>query len=353
MSQFNVGIIAAGKAGSKIHLPIYHSHEKTDSISIFDPDKKQTTKISTKFNSVNTYTNLDNMLSTENPDIVSICSPPQFHLEHAKLALEHGCHVLLEKPMVTSTEEADELKKYNDESEQDVCVVHNKKYRNDFQTVKQRVATGEIGEIVHFHINWYRDFEYDRMLSDPDHWSHDLPGGRWGETLPHEIYIPYYFLGEMELVSVEPLSKEASDTTNVNLHEDILITLEAANAFVTIRYSTNTPDKVRNYLISGSEGIININGSITNLTENKPKHQPDRFIAANKTYLGETKDFAQAVAGKIQREIAGESDVKGSHELLIDEFLNYVSGDGEIPVDWDEAYTTMRLASQIGDEMEK
>ena len=48
-------------------------------------------------------------LYTLNPDGVIVASPHVFHAEHAKYALEKGCHVLVEKPMATSTEDAEAL----------------------------------------------------------------------------------------------------------------------------------------------------------------------------------------------------------------------------------------------------
>ncbi len=46
------------------------------------------------------YTDVEEMLRTETPDIVAVCTPPDKHCEHAVLALNHGAHVFCEKPMV-------------------------------------------------------------------------------------------------------------------------------------------------------------------------------------------------------------------------------------------------------------
>jgi hypothetical protein len=45
------------------------------------------------------YADLGTMLDQERPDFVDVCSPPRLHLAHARLALEHGCAVLCEKPL--------------------------------------------------------------------------------------------------------------------------------------------------------------------------------------------------------------------------------------------------------------
>ncbi len=46
------------------------------------------------------YTDLHDMLEAERPEIVDVCSPPSCHFDHARAAIEAGCHVLCEKPFV-------------------------------------------------------------------------------------------------------------------------------------------------------------------------------------------------------------------------------------------------------------
>lgn len=46
------------------------------------------------------YTDVQEMLGRESPDVVVIASPPQFHLEHADLAIAHGAHIYVEKPII-------------------------------------------------------------------------------------------------------------------------------------------------------------------------------------------------------------------------------------------------------------
>lgn len=56
-----------------------------------------------------TYTDMDAMYAESKPDGVVICTPHTLHFEHAKKALDAGCHVLMEKPMVTDSKQAEAL----------------------------------------------------------------------------------------------------------------------------------------------------------------------------------------------------------------------------------------------------
>ncbi len=54
------------------------------------------------------YTDVAQMLATEQPDVVAIASPDELHYEHARLALKHGAHVICEKPLVQDWDKSSE-----------------------------------------------------------------------------------------------------------------------------------------------------------------------------------------------------------------------------------------------------
>lgn len=51
------------------------------------------------------YSDFDALLTREQPDVIDICLPNELHFDHALKALEHGCHVLCEKPLVWTDQE--------------------------------------------------------------------------------------------------------------------------------------------------------------------------------------------------------------------------------------------------------
>jgi len=87
------------------------------------------------------------MYEATRPDAVVICSPHTLHFEHAMQALEHGCHVLLEKPMVTDAGQAYALKAKAEATGRLVLVGFNTPFTPNFLFVRDLVRSGRFGRL--------------------------------------------------------------------------------------------------------------------------------------------------------------------------------------------------------------
>lgn len=118
-------------------------------------------------------------------DVVSICTPPQTHREIAVDALEHGCHVLLEKPMAPSLLECDQIIDAAQRNHRVLSVVGQSRFISGIRNVIELVKSGEYGKnrYTRIHSVWYRGESYYDLA-----WR-----GRWleeggGCTLNHSIH---------------------------------------------------------------------------------------------------------------------------------------------------------------------
>ena len=102
-----VGIVGAGDIAS-FHAEVYSSLSNTKIIAVADPDIVKGRQFTSKYGG-KAYSSLEEVLDSESIDIIDICSPDYLHIEHTTLALKEGKHVLCEKPLATSVEEAKEM----------------------------------------------------------------------------------------------------------------------------------------------------------------------------------------------------------------------------------------------------
>jgi len=100
-----VGIIGAGVFG-RFHSAKLAARDDVDFIGIYDPDTARADKIAREFNT-ETHTQTETLLGQS--DAMVIACPATFHAEHATEALQHRCHVLIEKPLATTVEDAQVL----------------------------------------------------------------------------------------------------------------------------------------------------------------------------------------------------------------------------------------------------
>jgi len=91
------------------------------------------------------YGILEEALEAVECDAVLVASPPRTHHAVAKAALEAGKHVLCEKPLATSLEDAFDLVQTADRAGRVFMVSQNYRYNAPFRAVQRLVAGGELG----------------------------------------------------------------------------------------------------------------------------------------------------------------------------------------------------------------
>lgn len=122
---------------------------------------KQNRNIARNFFSLTTSQTSDSlimMLSRFNPDIVMDCSSPQAHAENTRLALNHSCHVLGEKPMATTLVEAEKLISLAETKRRIYMVNQNYRRNPIIEIVKDKMKV--IGKIDSVHIDYYQSLEF-------------------------------------------------------------------------------------------------------------------------------------------------------------------------------------------------
>ncbi len=133
--MLKIGVLGAGHLG-KIHLKLAQQSEKLNLIGFYDPNPENSKKIEAEFGyrSFNSITEL-----IENVDIVDIVTPTLSHFECAKLAVQAGKHIFLEKPIANSVQEAEEIielaKKHNVKGQ----VGHVERFNPAFLAVKDLI----------------------------------------------------------------------------------------------------------------------------------------------------------------------------------------------------------------------
>ena len=80
-------------------------------------------------------------------DAVLIATPHTLHHAHARAALEHGCHVLIEKPMVTSSADAYDLWRAVERTGRKLAIAYQSPYSAEFQYLGRALPAGELGRV--------------------------------------------------------------------------------------------------------------------------------------------------------------------------------------------------------------
>ncbi|ORY31438.1 oxidoreductase [Naematelia encephala] len=127
---------------------------------------------------------LEGVISDPEVDLVVIATPNTSHYSYSKAALEAGKHVLIEKPITPTAEEAEELVALAKSKGLILSVYQNRRWDSDFLTVKELLTSQKLGELIEF------KSQYDRYRPLPP----DSPRRGWKET-PGEGNDVIYNLG--------------------------------------------------------------------------------------------------------------------------------------------------------------
>jgi scyllo-inositol 2-dehydrogenase (NADP+) len=153
MRKIKVGLVGYGFSGATFHAPLLSVLSEFE-ITMVVSSKKETVLHDLK--DVEVVTSLEEVLEDATIDLVVITTPSGMHYEMAKQSLQAGKHVILEKPMVVETWQAEELIKIAEEKKLLLSVYHNRRWDNDYLTVKKLVSDGVLGEINTYQVHYDR-----------------------------------------------------------------------------------------------------------------------------------------------------------------------------------------------------
>jgi UDP-N-acetyl-2-amino-2-deoxyglucuronate dehydrogenase len=155
MEKFNVGIIGYGWV-STAHIDAINKSSSAQVTAIYSSRKLDASKLSTEWGSpIKTYTDLDEMLRDDNLHVVSICSYPYQHKEHAIKAAKAGKHLIIEKPLALSWEECKEIEQVVKETGVLTCVCFECRFSNQFKVIKSILDEGLLGELHYAEVDYY------------------------------------------------------------------------------------------------------------------------------------------------------------------------------------------------------
>jgi len=230
-------LVGFGFSATTFHLP-FLNYLPQFSVDVVISSKPDAVKAALPHAEV--YSSLDEALKIHDVDLVVITTPNHLHGPQAKLALEHSCHVLVEKPFTLDSKEAEDLVTLAKNQGKQLCVYHNRRFDGDFLTIKQLIGDGKLGEIKCF------ESRFDRFRPVPrDRWRENAgPGsGIFWDLGPHLIDQALQLFGQPEEVSANILTLrengQSDDTFDITLHYGDKIVKLGSSAFqagATLRY---------------------------------------------------------------------------------------------------------------------
>jgi len=163
-APLRIGVIGVGRFGER-HLSAY-ARQEVEIVGVADRDKERARAVAERFGVDRWFADSAELIRDRRPDGVSVVTPGRHHLEPTLTALSHGCSVLLEKPVTTSSAEVAAIEAAAADSSAFVMPAHILRFAAPYVSLRARVGEGAVGRLLGIHSR--RDRSRDHMQLFPD-----------------------------------------------------------------------------------------------------------------------------------------------------------------------------------------
>jgi len=324
MQKLRVGVIGCGSIAQYRHLPEYKVNKNVEIVAVCDINEERVKEVAEKYEA-KAYTNYEELISSGTVDAISVCLPNYLHAPVSIAGLNAGLHVLCEKPMATSKQEAEAMVAAAKENGKKLMIGHNQRFVPSHQRARQLIASGEIGRVFSFRTAFGHRGPEGWSIDGKESWFFNKEQafvGAMGDLGVHKTDLLRYVLGE-EIVEVgsfvETNAKAFTDVDDnavcvLKTESGIIGTLAASWAYVKEDNAT---------IIYGENAVLRLEDDPTN-----------SLIVQYKT--GEVVNYQ---LGKIQSNDEGGQ----STTHVIDHFVDAVLLDQEPAVPGEEGKKSLEV----------
>lgn len=232
MTKIRVAVIGCGSIAKHRHLIEYNNNPHVEIVAVSDINEARVKETAEKYHA-KAYTSYEALLESENIDAVSVCLPNYLHATVSIAALNAGAHVLCEKPMATSREEAEQMIEAAERNNKKLMIGHNQRFVSSHQKARKLIEQGEVGKIYSFRTSFGHGGPEGWSADGADSWFFKKEQafiGAMGDLGVHKADLLRYLLGE-EFVEVGAFV-EMNAKENIDVDDNATLILKTTSGIV-------------------------------------------------------------------------------------------------------------------------
>jgi predicted dehydrogenase len=237
--RIRVGVIGYGYWGPQI-VRNFHNRETSEVVAVCDTSPKSLQRAQHAYPEIKVTQDFDQLLRSAQIDAIAVITPVRTHYEFAKMALENGKHVFVEKPFTCKSSQAEELIELAERKNLKIMVDHTFLFTGSVKKIKQLVEDGTLGELYY----------YDSTRVNLGLFQHDV-NVLW-DLAPHDLSIMDY------LIAAKPEGVVATGETHLNGVADVAFMTVYFPRKIIAHINVNwlSPVKIRTTLIGGEKKML-------------------------------------------------------------------------------------------------
>ncbi len=289
MSTLKVAVVGTGLFG-ETHVKAYSEYHRSDLVTICDLNEKRSRRLARKYNCAWT-TNYEDVARMKEVEAVSVATPDFAHTKIALRLIRAGKHLLIEKPMTTTTREGQRILEAAQKRGVRIMVDFHNRFSPPYVQAKNTIDAGEIGVPVMGYARLSNPLSVPRkMLS----WS-GKSGPQWF-LFPHIVDLMRWLVGAEATEVYASGSKGVLKAKGIDAYDAIQAQVKfAGGAFVTFETAWILPDSAPSLVdfkvnLVGTKGALNVIGD-RQLIEVQGKKLTHPFVIGLQDAHGQTAGF--------------------------------------------------------------
>jgi scyllo-inositol 2-dehydrogenase (NADP+) len=245
----SVGLVGFGLSARQLQLPLILAA----GMSVIGVVTRQAQAVRAVLPEARVVPDMEGLLALQPLDLVVIGTPNHLHCAQALLALEHGKHVVVDKPLARSTLEADRLIEAAARHKRKLAVFHNRRWDSDFLTIERSMAEDLLGPVRHFEARWdrFRPEVNDRWREQPQ-----FGGGMLFDLGSHLIDQSLCLFGMPQWLQADVFAQRPRAIAD----DGFELRMGKENLRITLAVSSIAADHALRYRIHGLKGSYRKSG---------------------------------------------------------------------------------------------
>lgn len=327
-TKIKVGVLGYGLAGRYFHVPFIQESSQFELRAVATSRPYAAAQLPGV-----RITDADSILNADDIDLVIVATPHRLHVPQTLAALKQGKHVVVEKPVSTSTDDIKQLQQAADQANRHVIPFQNRRWDGDFIALKQLVSSSTLGAIHHFESHWQMFRPQPRGV-----WrdAADELGGILNDIGPHLIDQTLQLFGLPETVYAHVMIHRP----NCTVDDAFRIQLHYANGlYVLLETDVLNGLTVPRYALRGTNGTFEKYGA-----DPQEPMLRDGITPDDPRWGTQTETASIVTGGAHGLNIRGEMTIPaGDYRHYWTAVANAINGSALPPVTLDEILNQLRI----------
>ena len=262
-SDLRVGILGAGWAGGG-HAEAFSRLPNVQVVALWSRTTTSAETLAAQLNEpkLKVYDHWRDLVEQAEVDVISLATPPTLRVEPIVMALNRGCHVLVEKPVTVGLKGAEAIREAVRQSDLVTATVLNWRYAPGNLTAKRAIEEGQIGDILDVNAEWRINWMSPEFI-DQRPWTKDFSrsDGVLGEGVSHDFDRIRFLTGQEfnRVVSrLAPRPIPGAPDVKVSGGNSVILAELANTIIADIQLTLMVGFPKWDQIISGETGTLNV-----------------------------------------------------------------------------------------------